>query len=117
MNGIYSFHASTATYAEYWTNSYGKQSSFKIQRCQMWHAFIQKSIHTLSQASNIFFKVADNSSIQDLTHDAFAILGEYGGIRIADKHECSECTQEYKAVADWLPAANDAAAVLVIDEN
>jgi hypothetical protein len=117
MNGIYSFHASTAAYAEYWTNSYGKQSSFKIQRRQMWHAFIQESIRTLSQASNIFFEVADNSSIQDLTRGAFAILGEHGGIRIADKHACSECTQEYKSVADWLPVVNDAAAVLGVDEN
>ncbi|KIJ93686.1 hypothetical protein K443DRAFT_111653 [Laccaria amethystina LaAM-08-1] len=112
MNGIYSFHASTAAYAEFWTNSYGKVNAFKIQRRQIWHTFIQESIRILSQASNILFEVSDNSSIQDLTHDAFAILGEQGGIRLANKHGCSECTQEYKSVADWVPPANDAAAVL-----
>jgi len=38
-------------------------------------------------------------------------------MRLSDKHACSECTQECKAVADFLPAANDAAAVLGVDEN
>ena len=80
MNGIYSFHASTAAYAEFWTNSYGKAIVFKVQRRQIWHTFIQESIHTLSQATNIHFEVTDNSSIQHLTHDAFAILGEQGGV-------------------------------------
>ena len=117
MNGIYSFHASTAAYAEFWTNSYGKAIAFKVQRRQIWHTFIQESIRTLSQATNIHFEVSDNSSIQDLTHDAFAILGEQGGIRLANGHACSECTQEYKSVADWAPPVNDAAAVLGVDEN
>ena len=76
MNGIYSIHASTAAYAEFWTNSYGKPSGFKVKRRQIWQAFIQESIRTLSQASDIFFEVADNSSIEELTHDAFSILGE-----------------------------------------
>ena len=116
MNGIYSFHASTAAYAEFWTNIYGKPSGFKVNRCQLWQTFIQESVRTLSQASNIFFEVGDNSSIEDLIRDAYAILREQGGIRLADKHACSECTQEYKAVADWIPAANDAAAVLGINE-
>jgi hypothetical protein len=40
-----------------------------------------------------------------------------GAMRLSDKHACSECTQECKAVADFLPAANDAAAVLGVDEN
>ena len=26
--------------------------------------------------------------------------------RLADKHACSECTQEHKSVADWIPAAS-----------
>lgn len=32
MHGIYSFHASTTAYAEFWTNSYGKAIAFKVQR-------------------------------------------------------------------------------------
>ena len=90
-------------------------SRYKDTKCGM-HLFRNLFIH-FHKLQIYFFEVADNSSIQDLTCDAFAILGEHGGIRIADKHECSECTQEYKAVADWLPAANDAAAVLGVDEN
>ena len=63
------------------------------------------------------FETNDNPSIDNLTHDAFAILGEGGAMRLSDKHTCSECTQEHKEVADFLPAVNDAAAVLGVDEN
>ena len=38
-------------------------------------------------------------------------------MRLSDKHTCPECTQECKTVADFIPAANDAAAVLGVDEN
>ena len=30
LNGIYSFHASTAAYAEFWTNSFGKSCAVKL---------------------------------------------------------------------------------------
>ena len=76
VNGTYSFHASTAAYAEFWTNTYGKQHSFKITRHQIWHIFIQESVYTIAKASNIILETQDNPSIADLTYDAFAILGE-----------------------------------------
>ena len=38
-------------------------------------------------------------------------------MRLSDKHTCSECTQEFRAVADFILAGNDAAAVLSVDEN
>ena len=117
VNGTYSFHASTAAYAEFWTNTYGKQHSFKITRRQIWHIFIQESVRTIAKASNIILETRDNPSIADLTYDAFAILGERGGIRLSDKHACSECTQEYQTVATFLPTVNDSAAVLGVDEN
>ena len=117
INGTYSFHASAAAYAEFWTNSYGKKDSFKIKRRQIWQAFIQESIRTIACASNILFETNDNTSIENLTHDAFAVLGEDGGIRLSDKHTCPECTQEHKSVADFTPTANDPAAVLGVDEN
>jgi hypothetical protein len=117
VNGIYSFHASPAAYAEFWTNSYGKQNEFQIKRRQIWQAFIKESVRTIAKTSNIVFETNDNPSIQDFTHDAFAVLGEHGGIRLSDKHTCSECTQEHKSVADFLPAADDPAAVLGVDEN
>ena len=111
VNGTYSFHASVAAYAEFLTNSYGKQGSLKIERHQIWQAFVYETVCTTAQASGVMFETNDNPSIDDLTHDAFAILGEGGAMRLSDKHTCSECTQECKAVADFLPAANDA------DEN
>ncbi len=86
VNGIYHFHASISAYAEFWTNSYGKDYSFKIKRRQIWQAFIQETIRTIAKVSNIIFETSDGLSIEDLTHDAFAILGEHGGIRLADKH-------------------------------
>ena len=117
INGTYSFHASTAAYAEFWTNSFGKSNSFKIKRCQIWQAIIQESVRAIAQFSNILFETNDNQSIEDLTHDAFSILGEDGGIRLSDRHTCSECTQEHKSVADFLPHVHNPAAVLGVDEN
>ena len=117
INGTYSFHASAAAYAEFWTNSYGKKDSFKIKRQQIWQAFIQESIRTIACTSNILFETNDNTSIENLIYDAFAVLGEDGGIRLSDKHTCSECTQEHKSVADFTPTANDPVAVLGVDEN
>ncbi|KAF8815378.1 hypothetical protein BYT27DRAFT_7225430 [Phlegmacium glaucopus] len=102
---------------QFWTNSYGQQNLFKIKRCQVWHTFIQESVHTIAQASNILFETIDNVSIGDLTYDAFSILGKEGGMRLSDKHACSECTHEHKVFADLLPVANDPAAVLSVDEN
>ena len=117
VNGTYSFHASVSAYAEFWTNSYGKQGSLKVERRQIWQAFVHETVCTIAQASGVTFETNDNPSIDDFTHDAFAILGEGGAMRLSDKHTCSECTQERKAVADFIPAANDAAAVLGVDEN
>ena len=117
VNGTYSFHASVAAYAEFWTNSYGKQGSLKIEGHQIWQAFVHETVRTIAQASGVTFETNDNPSIDDFTHDVFAILGEDSAMRLSDKHTCSECTQEHKAVADFLPAANDAAAVLGVGEN
>jgi len=114
INGTYSFYASTAAYAEF---CFGKSNSFKIKRHQIWQAFIQESVRAIAQVSNIIFETNDNQSIEDLTHDAFSILGEDGGIRLSDRHTCSECTQEHKSVADFLPRVHDPAAVLGVDEN
>jgi len=76
VNGTYSFHASVSAYAEFWTNSYGKQESLKIERHQIWQAFVHETVRTIAEASGVIFETNDNPSIDDLTHDAFAILGE-----------------------------------------
>jgi len=117
VNGIFSFHASNAAYAEFWTNSYGKAYSIKVPRCQMWQTFTQESIRVVSQELEIIFEAPNNTSISELTYRAYDSLGEKGGIRLSDGHACSECTQDYKAIADWVPQNNDPAALLGVDDN
>jgi hypothetical protein len=117
VNGIFSFHASTAAYAEFWTNSFGKAYSIKVPRRQMWQTFMQESIRRVSQELGITFEAPINTSISDLTYRAFDSLGENGGIRLSDGHACSECTQNYKATADYAPQNNDPAAVLGVDND
>ena len=56
LNWMYSFHASAAAYCEFWNNSFGTvntQCSVKITRCQIWQAFVQESIRTISATSEI----------------------------------------------------------------
>ena len=115
LNGIYSFHASTAAYAEFWTNSFGEAHSVKVPRCQIWQTFIQESIRSISDELGIPFDSASNPSIADLTHRAYDLLGENGGIRPSDGHPCSECTQDYKPTADYAAQNDDPAALLGID--
>ena len=117
INGIFSFHASTAAYAEFWTKSFGQAHSVKVPRRQMWQTFIQESIRGVSQELGVTFEAPNNTSISELTHRAYDSLGEDGGIRLSDGHACSECTQDYKAVADYAPQNNDLAAVLGVDNN
>lgn len=40
LNGIYSFHASTQAYMEFWNNTFGSTLSYR----QVWKAFVQESI-------------------------------------------------------------------------
>ncbi|KAF8961232.1 hypothetical protein BDZ97DRAFT_1626317, partial [Flammula alnicola] len=117
INGMYSFHASAAAYTEFWNNSFGR----KTTRRQIWDAFVQESVRTISSVSQIDFETADNLDIESLTETAYDILGEEGLIRVADGHECSECTQPYKATADIILDAglnnNDPAAMANNDEG
>jgi len=117
LNGIYSFHASTAAYAEFWTNSFGKSCAVKLPRRHVWQTFIQESIRTVSNVLDITFETNDNLTIAELTHKAYSVLGENGGIRLSNGHACSECTQDYKATANFVPQNNDPAALLGVDEN
>ena len=115
MNGMYSFHASAAAYAEFWSNSFAGDSK-DITRRQIWHTFIQESVRTISAASDIHFELLDGLSINEVTKEAFNILGEDGMIRAADQHECSECAQPYKKTADTL-TGDDPTALVGVDEQ
>jgi hypothetical protein len=110
LNGMYSFHASAAAYTEFWNNSYSENSTGKITQRQIWQAFIQESILSLGTTSDLDLVLPDGLPIDDVTKSAFEILGGKGRIRAAHAHECSECTQTYKAIADSLLTGDDPAA-------
>lgn len=119
LGGMYSFHASSAAYMEFWNNSFGTvnaQCSVKVTRRQVWQTFVQESIRTISATSGINLEMKDGLPISEVTTEAFSVLGEAGMIRAANQHTCSECTQEYKAKADLI-INEDPAAIVGADEN
>ena len=105
LNGIYNFHASAAAYTKYWNNSFGI-AQVKITRHQVWQAFVQESIRTISAASNFHLELKDGLSIEDVILEAFLHLGDNRFIQTAQEHACSECTQAYKRTADTIPNSN-----------
>ena len=119
LNGMLSFHASTSAYTEFWNNSFWKLdpgNSKKLSCWHIWQAFVQESICSIAATSEINLELQDGLAINDVTKQAFAILGENGIICAADEHACKECTQPYKKTADIITGDNPAALVGV-DEN
>ncbi|KAF8235431.1 hypothetical protein L208DRAFT_1256942, partial [Tricholoma matsutake] len=78
-------------------------------RHHVWQAFVQESMHSIASASDIDLILQDGLSIDEVTKEAFEVLGANGVIRVAGEHSCSECTQIYKATADVIPSPNTAA--------
>ena len=103
LNGMYSFHASASAFMEFWNNSFHSKHVLKFSCQQVWQAFVQESIHTIAATSNINVELQDGLAIDDVTKEAFSLLGENGIITAADQHACKECTQPYKHTADVLP--------------
>ena len=119
LNGMYSFHASSAAYSEFWNDSFWQTQggdSRKVSRRQIWHTFVQESIRTIASVSNINLELNDALPIQEVTNQAFKILGEKRVIRSADNHSCSEYTHQYKQTADVI-TEDDPAAIVGVDEN
>ena len=119
LNAMYSFHASAAAYTEFWNNSFWNHQQGncrKLSRHQIWQAFVQESVRSIAAASEINLELQDGLAIEDVTKQAFSILGENGIIRAADQHTCRECTQPYKKTADII-TGDDPAALVGIDEN
>ncbi|KAF8879446.1 hypothetical protein BD779DRAFT_1446858, partial [Infundibulicybe gibba] len=103
LNGMYSFHASASAYTEFWNNSYGNITSknpVQLTRRHVWQAFVQESIRTVAAESEIHLELRDNISINDVTSQAFDILGNSGKIGSAKDHTCSECTQDYRIASE-----------------
>jgi hypothetical protein len=61
-------------------------------------------------------ELEDNLALDQITKQAFEVLGDRGIIRAADHHHYSECTQKYKAQTNQV-LFYDAAATVGIDEN
>jgi hypothetical protein len=114
LNGIYSFHASSSAYSDFWNHSYARD--MKLSRKQVWRVFVEESIRTIASSSSTDFSVHNGLAIKDVTKAAFQVLGESGILRSADHHQCAECTHAHKATADIL-TGDDPAGVVGVDEN
>jgi CxC5 like cysteine cluster associated with KDZ transposases len=99
MNGMFSFHASSQAYTQFWNNSYGSTST-SITLRQVWQAFTQESIRTIATSSSHSFELIDNLPIKEVTGKAYEILGHNGSINAATDHSCSECSHAYKQFMD-----------------
>jgi hypothetical protein len=100
LGGMYTFHASAAAYTEFWNNSFDIDGNSGVSRRQVWQAFVQESIRLVASASNSDLTIMDGLAIDEVTKEAYNVLGENGFIRSADQHSCPECTQKYKRSAD-----------------
>jgi hypothetical protein len=116
VNGMYSFHASASAYREYWNNSFGVDKSFKLSRRHIWQAFVQESTRTIAASAQINLELNDGLEIDEVTKEAFNILGEKGVIRGAHEHSCTQCTQKYKARSD-ININADPTAVVGVDND
>lgn len=99
MNGMFSFHASSQAYTQFWNNSYGSTSTTITLR-HVWQAFTQESIRTIAAESSHSIELIDNLPISEVTEKAYDILGQKGSINAATHHSCSECTHAYKQSVD-----------------
>ena len=61
-------------------------------------------------------ELQDGFPIDDVTKHAFLSLGEKGIVRSAENNFCSECTHDYKNIADII-TGNDPAGLVGVDEN
>jgi len=114
MNGMFSFHASSQSYTQFWNNSFGSTTT-NITLRHVWQAFVQESIRTIAAVSSDSIELIDNLPISEVTKKAFDILGYKGRIHAASNHSCSECTHPYKHPANSNPAtASNAADVTMV---
>lgn len=118
LSGIYNFHASAAAYTQFYNNFVLSNSGISLSRRQIWQAFIQESIRLVALGSQMNLEVPEKLNIEELTSQAFNILGNNGIIQEGIQHSCSECTHKYKATPDIIPFSNtDPAAIVGQDED
>lgn len=117
LSGMYNFHASASAYTQFWNdcNPVG-DSNLQVTRCQIWQTYMQESIRSIASTKNINLELAERLTIKEVAEQAFSILGDAGRLEIANDHSCSQCTQPYKAAADFI-VNDDPAAVIGADED
>jgi len=108
LGGMYTFHASAAAYTEFWNSCFDMNGNGRVSRRQVWQAFVQESIRLVASASDTHLTIMDGLSIDEVTKEAYSVLGENGFIRSADQHSCPECTHKYKRSADIIADINAA---------
>jgi hypothetical protein len=112
LSGVYHFHASAAAYKEFWNAAFSdSEGCGNVGRRQIWQAFVQESVQTIASASNINLTLRDHLPIDEVTKEAFHILGENGLIRAANEHACKECTHTYRKPSNIITNV-DASAVV-----
>ncbi|KAF8955746.1 hypothetical protein BDZ97DRAFT_1673198 [Flammula alnicola] len=117
LSGMYDFHASAAAYTQFWNDSTSVNSSdFQITRWQIWQTFIQESVRMVASTRKTNLELRENLNINEVTKEAYSILGNTGILEDAKDHACSQCSQPYKANADSI-VNSDPAAVMGADEN
>ena len=112
LSGFYNFHTSAATYASFWnsTSLFGP-GKHTLSRRQVWQAFVQESIRFVASKEQIDFTIQHDLPINEVTKEAYAILGNKGIIQGSLEHSCVECTQRYKVRADFIGTNNHSATV------
>jgi hypothetical protein len=117
LSGMYNFHASAAAYTQFWNDCNSvTDSNVRVTRRLIWQAFMQESIRAIASNKGINLELPERLSIKEVAMQAFSELGDSGMIEPAKGHACSECSQLYKAIADFV-ANEDPAAVLGADDN
>src|SRR6266511_2933940 len=112
LNAMYSFHASSSAYVEFWNNSFGstdRGNEYQITRRQAWQSFVQESVRTI--ASSIHpsnnLELDSGININEVTAQAFNCLGQSGHIHSATGHICAECAHKYKQTVDIIPPEDE----------
>jgi hypothetical protein len=71
---MFSFHASSQAYAQFWNNSFGITNN-AITLQHVWQTFVQESIRTVAAASSYALELLNNLPISDVAEKTFDILG------------------------------------------
>ena len=103
VHGMYSFHASTSAYTDYWNHSYSSTSIHNITRRHIWQAFVQESVRSLASDTGTSLVLPNRLPIEQVPGQAFELLGKSGKIKLAEGHACTECTHPFKQQQDVIP--------------